>query len=522
MGRPRAARFVFKAWRRPRQSFTATSGSGETRGPGSARIGSVSDDPETLSRAFQSRDRRFEGRFVAGVVTTGVYCRPGCPAPLPKPRNVRFFPGAAAAEAEGFRPCRRCRPEASAGAPVLLGTGATVSRALRLIGEGNSGESVEELAERLGVGPRHLRRLFEEHLGAPPAAVVRTHRTHFARRLLDETDLPVTEVAGGAGFSSLRSFHRAILGTFGRPPRELRGKARRSRPDPGEPLRLRLPYREPFDWEALLGFLAARAIPRVEEVRDGTYRRTVRTERGAGLLAVRPSGGRSLEVSLPEQFAPRLLPIAARLERLFDLRADPATIAKDLSRDPLLSTLVARRPGLRIPGAWDPFETAVRAVLGQQVSVRGAVTLASRLVDRFGEGIPGLPAAGPCRLFPEPAALASADVEAIGVPGVRAGAVRGLAARVRDGAVDLSGSRGAEALEQELTAIAGIGAWTARYLSLRLLGEPDAFPDGDLALLRALRRLGEDPGPAGLSRRAEAWRPWRAYATLHLWTSEED
>ena len=360
------------------------------------------DDPETLQRAFLSRDRRFEGRFVAGVVTTGVYCRPGCPAPLPRPRNVRFFPGAAAAEAEGFRPCRRCRPEASPGAPVLLGTGATVSRALRLIGEGQAGERVEELAERLGVGPRHLRRLFEEHLGAPPAAVVRTHRTHFARRLLDETDLPVTEVAGGAGFASLRSFHRAILGTFGRPPRELRGRVRPNRPRDGEPVRLRLPYREPFGWETLLGFLAARALPGVEEVRDGVYRRTVRTGRGGGLLSVRQAGGRCLEASLPHECIGDLLPLAARLERLFDLHADPATIGRDLSRDPLLAPLVSRRPGLRIPGAWDPFETAVRAVLGQQVSVRSAVTLAGRLVARYGEELPGLPAGGPRRLPADP------------------------------------------------------------------------------------------------------------------------
>ena len=487
----------------------------------------MTDDPETLSRAFSSRDRRFEGRFVAGVVTTGVYCRPGCPAPLPKPRNVRFFPGAAAAEAEGFRPCRRCRPEASPGTPVLLGTGATVSRALRLIGSGEAYAGVEALALRLGVGPRHLRRLFDEHLGASPAAVARTHRTHFARRLLHETDLPVTEVAVGAGFASLRSFHRAILGTFGRPPRDLRKRASGASRAPGAPgegsIRLHLPYRPPFDWEGLLAFLGARALPGVEEVRDGVYRRAVRSGGQGGILSVFPVPGAAvLEVSLPPGSVPDLLPMAGRLERLFDLDADPAAIGADLSRDPLLAPLVARRPGLRIPGAWDPFETAVRAVLGQQVSVRAATTLAGRIVARFGGELPGLPAGGPSRSFPGAAVLARADIGSVGLPASRAEAIRSLARCVAEGRVDLEGARGAAEMERELTALPGIGPWTAQYLAMRVLGEPDAFPDGDLGLVRALERLGAGPARAGLVRRAEAWRPWRAYATLHLWTSEED
>lgn len=489
----------------------------------SARIWGVEDDLNALNRAFLSRDRRFEGRFVAGVVTTGIYCRPGCPAPLPKAKNVRFFPGPAAAEAEGFRPCRRCRPEASPGTPVLLGTGATVSRALRLIGIGAAGSGLDTLASRLGVGQRHLRRLFEEHLGAPPAAVVRTHRTHFARRLLDETTLPVTEVADGAGFASLRSFHRAIHETFGRPPRELRRSARNAVVPPEAAIRLRLPYRPPFDWKGLLDFLGARVLPGVEEIRDGVYRRTVRTEEGkGGVLSVRPiPEAGTLEIVLPPDCVPDLLPIAGRLGRLFDLDADPAVIGSDLSRDPLLARLVARRPGLRIPGAWDPFETAVRAVLGQQVTVRGATTLAGRLVARFGEELVGLPADGPRFLFPGPAVLKTADVGSIGVPAMRTEAIRTLARSVVDGRVDLEGSRGPAALERELTSIPGIGPWTAQYLAMRVLGEPDALPDGDLGLLRALERLGVSVSRRTLERRADAWRPWRAYATMHLWMSEE-
>ena len=479
-------------------------------------------DSNAFSRAFLSRDRRFEGRFVAGVVTTGIYCRPGCPAPLPKPKNVRFFPGAAAAEAEGFRPCRRCRPEASPGAPVLLGTGATVMRALRLIGRADGPGNVDALAAKLGVGARHLRRLFEEHLGAAPAAVVRTHRTHFARKLLDETDLPVTEVAAGAGFESLRSFHRAILGTFGRPPLDLRRRARRpAEGSPEEAIRLRLPYRPPFDWEGLLAFLGARALPGVEEIRDGLYRRAVRSGGRGGIVEVRRiPGADALEAAVPTACVPDLVRIVGRLGRLFDLDADPLAIASDLSRDRILAPLVTRRPGLRIPGAWDPFEIAVRAVLGQQVSVRGARTLAGRLVARFGREVGELPADGPRHLFPEPALLADSDVGSIGIPTARAKAIRTLAREVASGRIDLDGSRGPAALTEELVSIPGIGPWTAEYLAMRLLGEPDAFPAGDLALIRAFHHLGAPATRRDLAARADAWRPWRAYAAMHLWMSE--
>jgi AraC family transcriptional regulator of adaptative response / DNA-3-methyladenine glycosylase II len=335
--------------------------------------------------------------------------------------------------------------------------------------------------------------------------------------------LPVTEVAGGAGFNSLRSFHRAILATFGRPPRDLRKGARRGHGAPGEEIRLCLPYRPPIDWTGLLAFLAARALPGVEEIRKGVYRRAVRAGGRGGLLSVRQvPGAAQLEVSLPADCVPALLPIVGRLERLFDLDADPEAIGSDLSRDPLLAPLVARRQGGRIPGAWDPFETAVRAVLGQQVSVRAATTLAGRIVSRFGEELPGLPLAGPNRLFPTPEVLAAADIGSVGLPAARAGTLRTLARSLEEGSVDLTGSRGAQALERELREIPGIGPWTAQYLAIRLIGEPDAFPDGDLALLRVFRRLGAGEGRSDLLRRAEGWRPWRAYATLLLWSSEEN
>jgi AraC family transcriptional regulator of adaptative response / DNA-3-methyladenine glycosylase II len=489
----------------------------------------VEIDQDALSRAFLSRDRRFEGRFVAAVVTTGIYCRPGCPAPLPRPRNIRIFRSPAAAEEGGFRPCRRCRPDASPGTPVLLGTGATVSRALRLIGEGAYGGSQAALAGRLGVGERHLRRLFEEHLGAAPGAVIRTQRTHFARRLLDESRLSLADVAAGAGFSSLRSFHRAVRETFGRPPRELRRKAAPAATGRGETIRVGVPVRLPFDWDGILSFLGDRALPGVEEVRDGVYTRTVRTaseggKTAGGLVSLRRTGAGTLEATLPAALVGTLLPLAGRLGRLVDADADPGTIGSDLSRDPLLAPLVARRPGLRVPGAWDPFETTVRAVLGQQVSVRAAATVAGRIAAKFGTLLPDLPATGPRLLFPTAEVLAEAPVRSlasVGLTSARAAAVHALALAVADGTLDLDGRAGPERLERDLTSLRGIGPWTARYVSMRVLGEPDAFPEGDLGLARALARLGVRAAPRELFLRADAWRPWRAYATMYLWMSEE-
>jgi AraC family transcriptional regulator of adaptative response / DNA-3-methyladenine glycosylase II len=479
-----------------------------------------------LVQAILSRDARFSGRFFVGVVTTRVYCRPGCPAPLPKPKNMRFYAYAAGAEDAGFRPCRRCRPETAPGSPVWDGTSATVSRALKRIFDGDGHESVEALSERLGLGSRHLRRLFAEHVGASPASLQRTHRVHFARRLLDETSLPISRVAFAAGFESVRRFNDAIRATFHRAPRELRKESRprtgateKSGPG-GHVVKLTLPLRLPFDAASLFSFLEERALPGVETVRGHAYFRTIESRGRAGVLGVSHEEGKSsLSLTLDLPPGPDLLDLVRRAGRIFDVDADPLAIGDVLSRDPLLAPLVAARPGLRVPGAWDPFEIAVRAILGQQVSVRGARTLAGRLVAAFGRPLPGEGTDGLTHVFPPPAVLAAADLSGIGVPRARANAIRALALAVHKKRVELSAPRGLDDLEERLCALPGIGPWTAQNVALRAFGEPDAFPAGDLGLRRALEAAGISSEPSALRARAASWSPFRAYATLHLWNS---
>ena len=484
-------------------------------------------DPARCYAAVRSRDRRFDGRFFAGVVTTGVYCRPVCPVRPAKPENVRWFACAAAAEAAGFRPCRRCRPEASPGTPAWSGTSAVVARALRLIAAGALDEGgVDGLADRLGLGARQLRRLFATHLGASPAEVARARRAHFARTLLDETDLPMAEVAFSAGFGSIRDFNHALRATFGRTPTALRrARGRRGPVANHGGVTVRLAFRPPLDWSGLLGFLAPRATPGVEAVAAGVYRRTIAIDKGAGTIEVRAAAGEPhllmrVRLARPE----RLLQVVARARRLFDLDADPVPIADHLAASPELTPLVARRPGLRVPGAWDAFELAVRAVLGQQVTVRGATTLAGRLVRAFGTPLDRAED-GLTHLFPRPEALADADLAALGLPRARAATIRALAGAVASGEVVLDASRGLEDAVARLAAVPGIGAWTAHYIAMRALGEPDAFPAADLGLRRALGNGAGRLAPARVAERAEAWRPWRAYAVMHLWAGlagEED
>ncbi len=477
-------------------------------------------DRESCLAAFLGRDRRFAGRFYAGVTTTGVYCRPGCPAPLPKPRNVRFFRCAAAAEEAGFRACRRCRPETAPGTPAWAGTSATVARALRQIEAGFADEvPVGDFAARLGVGERHLRRLFAEHLGASPLAVARTRRLHFARRLLDDTSLRIADVALAAGYSSVRRFNEAMRAAFGIPPRELRRSPGRVEA-PAAGLALRLPFRSPFDFDALLAFLASRVVPGVEEVAGGAYRRTAEAGGAAGFVEARLAGaGDALLVRVVGLGPAAVLDAGRRAARLFDLDADPVAIAAHLSRDPDLAPLVARRPGLRVPGAWDPFETAVRTVLGQQVSVRAARTFAARLAARFGRPLPAAVAGGTLtRLFPRPEELADADVASVGLPSRRGETIRALAREVAAGRIELGPAASLDEAGRRLGGIPGIGPWTAQAIALRALGEPDAFPSGDLGLRKALAGGGPLPSPASVEARARTWRPWRAYALIHLWT----
>jgi AraC family transcriptional regulator, regulatory protein of adaptative response / DNA-3-methyladenine glycosylase II len=481
-------------------------------------------DRPSCYRAMRSRDRRFDGRFFVGVRTTGIYCRPVCPAPTPKFENVEFYACAAAAEDAGFRPCKRCRPETAPGTPAWVGSPAVVARGLRLIRAGALDDAdVGNLAARLGVGARQLRRLFETHLGASPAAVARARRVHFARALLDQSDLSVTAVAFAAGFRSVRQFNHAVRATFRESPRALR-RRRTAAPTAGEPLALRVAYRPPLDWEALLGFLALRLTPGVDAVRDGRYHRTVAVGDAVGSITVEPVAGEAallLRVRLAE--CAGVQELVERVRRLFDLDADPREIGAQLARSPALHAQVVAAPGLRVPGAWDPFEIAMRAVIGQQISVRAATTLIGRLVAAFGARIDA--GDGLTHLFPRADVLADADVAAIGLPRTRAATVRALAAAVAHGEPVLDAACSYETVVERLCAIRGVGPWTAQYIAMRGLGEPDAFPAGDLGVRKALGNGAGPLAPAAVERLAEAWRPWRAYAVMHLWngsTLKED
>jgi AraC family transcriptional regulator of adaptative response / DNA-3-methyladenine glycosylase II len=397
-----------------------------------------------------------------------------------------------------------------------------VARALRLIDGGAlDREGLDTFATRLGIGSRHLTRLFREHVGATPGAVARLRRAYFARQLLEQTHLPVAQVAFAAGFGSVRRFNEAIRALFLRPPGELRRRARQ-RSGPG--IALRVPYRAPLDWEGLLRFLGDRAIPGVERVEDGCYQRTFALDGAAGILAVRPLEGEpALLLRVTPAMPAALLALTARVRRLFDLDADPASIAAALSRDPVLAQRVRARPGLRVAGSWDGFELAARAVLGQQVSVAAARHLAGRIAAGIGAPLPqGLEEPGLTHLFPDPAALAQADPSGLPLPRARAAALIALAGAAAHGGLELGAGASLEAVVQSLLALPGIGPWTAQYVAMRAFAEPDAFPAGDLGIRQA---LGDGAGPVPereAERRAERWRPWRAYAAMHLWTSRGD
>jgi AraC family transcriptional regulator, regulatory protein of adaptative response / DNA-3-methyladenine glycosylase II len=479
-------------------------------------------DPEVCERARHARDPRFDGRFFIGVVTTGVYCRPICPVRAPKAANVRFYSSAAAAAEAGFRPCLRCRPESSPGAPAWRGTETTVARALRLIEEGAlDAQSVEALAARLGVGSRHLSRLFSKHIGANPVQVAQTRRLHLAKKLLDETNLSVTEIAFTAGFGSLRRFNEVIQATYQRSPSAIRRTRRTTSVASG--LRLELSYRPPFDWKQLSDFLTLRAVAGVESIEGDVYRRTITVGGRAGSIAVRPiPNTHRLELALDLPDVSAIAAVAARARRAFDLDADPLTIGRDLGRDRALAKRVRAVPGLRVPGAWNGFEIAVRAVLGQGVTVSGARTLAGRIAARFGKPLES-PGPGCSLAFPSPELLADKNLNDLGIPAPRAAAIRGLAQRVADGVLDLESPQDLETFVGELQEIQGIGPWTAQYIALRALGHPDAFPAGDLGLLRGAGLcLAQERTPLThrtLARRAEEWRPWRGYAAMHLWSA---
>jgi len=471
-------------------------------------------DWHACSRARLSRDARFDGKFFIGVLGSGVYCRPICPAPTAKEKNVRYFPTAAAAAEAGFRPCLRCRPECSPGTPAWLGTSSTVSRALRLIGEsGLEDGGVEGLAERLGVGARHLRRLFLRHLGATPSAVAHTRRLHFAKKLIDETSLPMNHVAVASGFGSVRRFNAKIRQVYHRTPTQIRRLAHQTTALPLNHYLFRLRFRPPYHWRGMLAFLAARATPGVEVVEAGTYRRSISCNGYQGYFEVAMDEEHNALLVRVQFGCPRsLFFIIERIRAMFDLTADWCAIVPSLGTDPILAGLLESEPGLRVPGCWDGFELAIRAILGQQTTVKGATSLAGRMARTLGQ--PFSAATGVTHLFPPPEILADADLAGLGLPATRAGAIRGLARAVCDGDIRFDGIVDTDAFLDRLCKIPGIGKWTAQYVAMRALGEPDAFPSGDLGLLRALALTSHRE----LERRAEAWRPWRAYATMYLWS----
>ncbi len=446
------------------------------------------------------------------VVTTGIYCRPECKG-NPLPGNTRPYAFAAAAEAAGFRPCLRCRPD-RVPEPGWIDAPELVCRAMRCIGAGAlDGATEDQLATRLGVSARHLRRLFETHIGATPSEVARSRRGHFARRLLDDTDLPIARIADAAGFNSVRQLNRVIKDVFHFTPHELR--ARRRAPDrcvADGGLELRLPYRPPLAWDAVLAFLAPRAIPGVESVDTGAqvYRRTLEVGGAPAAIEVWNEPERSalrMRAHLPE--IESLVHVVGGVRRLFDLDADPVVIDAALRKDRTLRALVTARPGLRVPGAVDPFEVGVRAVLGQQVSVAGATRLAGRIVEHFGRAVPGLGTLGLTHVFPAAGDLAIADVREIGMPLARARAVNAFAAAVAEDTLAFDAAPGLDAAVASLRALPGFGDWTAQYVAMRAFGERDAFPATDLGLRRV---LGDDA-----ETKAKAWHPWRAYAAMHLW-----
>ncbi len=476
-------------------------------------------DHDACYRAICARDPRFDGRLFTGVKTTGIYCRPICPARTPRRENVVFFPTAAAAQEAGFRPCLRCRPETAPDLGAWRGTSNTVSRALSLIEMGALDENrVDALADRVGVGERQLRRLFMRHLGASPVAVAQTRRVLLARQLIGETSMPMTEIALASGFGSLRRFNETFQALYRRPPSALRRAKSVDAGAPGETTLL-LRYRPPYDWAAMLDFLRARAIKGVECVDDGVYRRAIALHGEHGTVSVEPADANALKVRLRFARLSDYPNIISRLRRVFDLAADPDAVTVDLARDSALAGLVAARPGLRLPGAWDGFELAVRAVLGQQVSVANAARMAARLTAEFGEK---LRCSDPVltHVFPEPAALVEADLARLGMTRRRAESLSKLAASVVGDPHIFSTGRSLDDALAQLRALPGVGEWTAQYIALRLLREPDAFPAADIGLLRAMANGdGVRPTPRQLLARAENWRPWRAYAAQYLWTA---
>ncbi len=475
---------------------------------------------EEAYRAVASRDARFDGCFVHAVRTTGIYCRPSCPARTPKRDNSLFFPTAAAAQAAGFRACRRCLPDAVPGSPEWNMRADLAGRAMRLISDGAVDRGgVEGLAAQLGYSPRHLTRVLTAELGAGPIGLARAHRAHSARILIETTDLPFTDVAFAAGFSSLRQFNDTVREVFATTPTALRGRARRRADEPSGAgaIRLRLPFRAPCDLSGLLRFLGERALEGVEDAGPAHYARALRLPHGTGVVRLVPQRDH-VACTLALTDLRDLGSAVARVRRLLDLDADPVAVAETLGSDPVLAPEVARNPGVRVPGSVDGLEILVRAVIGQQISVAAARRTTERLAAALGTPLPHSDGTV-TRLFPTAEALAEGVLDALAGPRRRAETVRAVGEAVAEGRLRLHPGREAAELREELVNIPGIGPWTADYVAMRVLGSPDVLLDGDLALRRGAAALGLSTQPAALRTRARQWSPWRSYAGVLLWSA---
>lgn len=479
-------------------------------------------DPGECYRAICARDPRYDGRFFICVHTTGIFCRPICPARTPLRKNVQFVETAEAAIQLGFRACKRCRPEVKAGSAAWDLTAASLKRALRMIDAGALDEqSIEDFAGRLGIGARHLRRLVKSALGVAPNRLALARRAAFARGLIEGSSLAMTEVADASGFGSLRRFNDVVQKEFGASPSQLRANAGISSGNGG--MMLTLKGRGAVDWPGLLAFYAARTIPGVETTADGQYVRALRTGQGVVVIAVDQTEAGAIRVGVTGASVGELYAVTGRVRRALDLDTDVAVVSKALAADKILGPAIARATALRLPGAWDPFELAVRAMLGQQISVKAARTLAGRVVARFGEELPSaLQGHGPTHAFPGAAALAGAtmsDVMALGLTTARAKALIALAKAVADDPTIFAPSSSLDVLVARLCTLEGVGPWTAHYIALRAFGESDAFPASDLGLRKAYGALtGVLPAAQDLERAASKWSPWRGYAAQALWT----
>ncbi|MEU5634000.1 AlkA N-terminal domain-containing protein [Streptomyces rishiriensis] len=480
-------------------------------------------DRERCVRAVQSRDARFDGWFFTAVLTTGIYCRPSCPAVPPKPENMVFQPSAAACQQAGFRACKRCRPDASPGSPEWNQRADLVARAMRLIADGVvDRDGVPGLAARLGYSSRQVERQLLAEVGAGPLALARAQRARTARLLVETTELPMADVAFAAGFSSVRTFNDTVLEVFALSPSALRARVPHRTPALPAPapgtLALRLPFRAPLNPDNLFGHLAATGVPGVEEWRDGAFRRTLRLPYGHGVVALTPN---------PDHIGCRLtlsdlrdLTVAiSRCRRMLDLDADPVAVDDRLRTDPLLAPLVDKAPGRRVPRTVDEAEFAVRAVLGQQVSTAAARTHAARLVTAHGDPVDD-PEGGLTHLFPTPQALAAVDPASLAMPRTRRATFVDLVGRLAGGTLQLGVESDWSQAREQLLALPGFGPWTVDVIAMRALGDPDAFLPTDLGIRRAAQELGLPSTPAALTARAAAWRPWRAYAVQYLWATD--